>query len=106
LRTASCSSGVIPLSSASVETEANSVNDEKSTREALDTPQIFSSKAANDESINTPQIFPSLQDVVSLPVTPAIQPASASMPFNYRVILHLLKIHWCLLISTYVLFKY
>lgn len=39
----------------------------------MNTPQIFTAKISNDDSINTPQIFPSLQDVVSLPVTPAIQ---------------------------------
>ena len=76
LRTASCSSGVIPLSSTSVEPDVIETPGEKSSGDTtLNTPQIFTSKISNDESINTPQIFPSLQDVVSLPVTPAVQPS-------------------------------
>ena len=79
LRTASSSSGVVTLPSTSVETELNVPVDEKSSGETLNTPQIFREKIASDESINTPQIFPSLQDVVSLPVTPAIQPPVSAL---------------------------
>ena len=76
LRTASVSSGVIPLSTISVESEVvEQRNDKCSGDTTLNTPQIFTAKISNDDSINTPQIFPSLQDVVSLPVTPAIQPS-------------------------------
>ena len=74
LRTASCSSVNVPLPSAS---EAACSFNEKSD-ESLNTPQIFSAKISNDETLNTPQIFPSLQDVVSLPVTPAIEQPSVS----------------------------
>ena len=76
LRTASCSSAVAPIPSTCAE---NSLIHQKLSTDTLNTPQVFSSKIINDESLNTPQIFPNLQDVVSLPVTPAIQiPISAS----------------------------
>ena len=77
LRTASCSSGHIPVPCASVQSEAVCSFNEKSD-ESLNTPQIFSAKISSDETLNTPQIFPSLQDVVSLPVTPAIEQPSVS----------------------------
>ena len=83
LRTASCSSGVIPLSATSVETDVAEPRHEKFSGDTtLNTPQIFTSKISNDESINTPQIFPTLQDVVSLPVTPAIQPSLPTSGFS------------------------
>ena len=75
LRTASCSSAVAPIPTTCAE---NSLIHPKLSTDTLNTPQVFSSKILNDESLNTPQIFPNLQDVVSLPVTPAIQiPISA-----------------------------
>ena len=83
LRTASCSSAVAPIPSTCAE---NSLIHQKVSTDTLNTPQVFSSKIINDESLNTPQIFPSLQDVVSLPVTPAIQiPISASNIQHARV---------------------